>query len=118
MLAQVAIADAACILALPLAIDPHHAGGAALGALAVLACATMLFVILGHLERVGLRRRMHQLSKDREFALELRTSLAILFTLAALATRRHVRSCWPGSPSDSRSRPSVNHDGWPTSSLR
>jgi Kef-type K+ transport system membrane component KefB len=33
---------------------------------------------------------MHHLSKDREFALELRISLAILFTLAALATRMHV----------------------------
>jgi Kef-type K+ transport system membrane component KefB len=90
MLAQVAVADAACIVALPLAIDPNHAGRAALGALAVLACAAVLFVILRHLERVGLRRRMHHLSKDREFALELRISLAILFALAALATRMHV----------------------------
>ena len=90
MLPQVAVADAACIVALPLAIDPNHAGRAALGALAVLACAAVLFVILRHLERVGLRRRMHHLSKDREFALELRISLAILFALAALATRMHV----------------------------
>jgi Kef-type K+ transport system membrane component KefB len=90
MLPQVAVADAACIVALPLAIDPNHAGRAALGALAVLACAAVLFVTLRHLERVGLRRRMHHLSKDREFALELRISLAILFTLAALATRMHV----------------------------
>ena len=90
LLPQVAIADAACIVALPLAIDPNHAGRAALGALAVLACAAVLFVILRHLERAGLRRRMHHLSKDREFALELRISLAILFALAALATRTHV----------------------------
>ena len=90
MLPQVAIADTACIVALPLAIDPNHAGRAALGALAVLACAAVLFVILRHLERVGLRRRIHHLSKDREFALELRISLAILFALAALATRTHV----------------------------
>jgi Kef-type K+ transport system membrane component KefB len=90
MLPQVAVADAACIVALPLAIDPNHAGRAALGALAVLACAAVLFVILRHLERAGLRRRMHHLSKDREFALELRIGLAILFTLAALATRMHV----------------------------
>ena len=40
MLAQVAVADAACIVALPLAIDPNHAGRAALGALAVLACCS------------------------------------------------------------------------------
>src|SRR4029453_2579408 len=56
----------------------------------VLACAAVLFVILRHLERVGLRRRMHHLSKDRESALELRISLAILFALAALAMRMHV----------------------------
>jgi Kef-type K+ transport system membrane component KefB len=78
------------LMALPLAIDPNHAGRAALGALAVLACAAVLFVILRHRERVGLRRRMHHLSKDRAFALELRISLAILFALAALATRMHV----------------------------
>jgi Kef-type K+ transport system membrane component KefB len=73
-----------------MAIDPKHAGRATLGALAVLACAAVLFVIMRHLERAGIRRRMHHVSKDREFALELRISLAILFALAALATRTHV----------------------------
>jgi Kef-type K+ transport system membrane component KefB len=90
MLPQVAIADTACIVALPLAIDPGHAGRAALGALAVLASAVALFVILRQLERAGIRRRVHHVSQDREFALELRISLAILFALAALATRTHV----------------------------
>jgi Kef-type K+ transport system membrane component KefB len=90
MLPQVAIADTACIVALPLAIDPEHAGRAALGALAVLACAAVLFVALRRLERSGLRRRMHDVSEDREFALELRINLMILFALAALAARTHV----------------------------
>ena len=90
LLPQVAIADTACIVALPLAIDPKHAGRAALGALAVLAAAALLFVILRHLERAGIRQRAHDVSHDREFALELRISLAILFALAALATRTHV----------------------------
>jgi Kef-type K+ transport system membrane component KefB len=90
MLPQVAIADTACIVALPLAIDPQHAGRAALGALAVLAVAAVLFVILRRLERAGIRRRVHVVSQDRGFALELRISLAILFALAALATRAHV----------------------------
>ena len=75
-------------------------------------------MILRHLERVGLRRRMHHLSKDREFALELRISLAILFALAALAMRMHVSIMLAGFSFDSRSRASVNHDGWPTSSSR
>jgi Kef-type K+ transport system membrane component KefB len=90
MLPQVAIADTVCIVALPLAIDPKHAGRAALGSLAVLACATVLFVVLGYLERSGLRKRVHNVSEDRKFALELRINLMILFALAALAVRTHV----------------------------
>jgi Kef-type K+ transport system membrane component KefB len=90
VLVQVAIADAACIVALPLAIDPRHAGRAALGALAVVAAATALFAILLYLERSGIRKRAHRVSQDRKFALELRTNLVILFMLAALAMRTHV----------------------------
>jgi Kef-type K+ transport system membrane component KefB len=90
MLPQVAIADAVCIVALPLAIDPKHAGRAALGTLAVLACAAVLFVALGNLERGGQRKRVHDVSEDRKFALELRINLMILFALAALAVRTHV----------------------------
>ena len=90
MLPQVAIADAACIVALPLAIDPNHAVRAAVGALAVATCAGVLFVVLRYLERNGIRVRAHQLSERRQFALELRVQLAILFALAALATKTHV----------------------------
>jgi len=90
LLPQVAIADAACIVALPLAIDPPHAGRAALGALAVILSGLAVFAILLLLERKGFRRRFHLLSEERHFALELRTSLMILFSLAAVATRSHV----------------------------
>jgi Kef-type K+ transport system membrane component KefB len=90
LLPQVAIADAVCIVALPLAVDPAHAARAALGALAVIAAAAVLFVILRYLERSGLRRRMHKVSEKRKFALELRVNLVILFGLAALATVTHV----------------------------
>jgi Kef-type K+ transport system membrane component KefB len=90
LLPQVAIADAACIVALPLAIDPHHAARAALGAGAVIGGALVLFVVLSWLERTGYRRRLHRLSEDRSFALELRVNLLILFALAALAVRTHV----------------------------
>ena len=85
LLPQVAIADAACIVALPLAIDPGRAGRSALGALAVIACSGVLFAALREVERRGWRRRMHRLSERRDFALELRLSLALLFRLAALA---------------------------------
>jgi Kef-type K+ transport system membrane component KefB len=90
LLPQVAIADAACIVALPLAIDPSRAGRSALGAVAVIACSGVAFLGLRHVERSGLRRRAHDVSERRGFALELRVSLAVLFGLAAVATRTHV----------------------------
>ena len=89
-LPQVAVADTACIVALPLVIDPDHAARAALGALAVVGCAVVLFFVLRWLERGGYRRRLHHVSEERQFALELRISLVILFALAALAVRTHV----------------------------
>lgn len=90
LLPQVAIADAVCIVALPLAIDPGHAGRAALGALAVILTGVVIFAILFLLERKGLRHRLHRVSEQRHFALELRISLMILFSLAAVASRSHV----------------------------
>jgi Kef-type K+ transport system membrane component KefB len=90
MLPQVAIADVACIVALPLVIDPEHAGRAAIGAGAVLASAALLFVVLRYLETSGIRKRAHHVSEERKFALELRVNLVILFALAALAVSAHV----------------------------
>jgi Kef-type K+ transport system membrane component KefB len=90
LLPQVAIADTVCIVAVPLAVDPTHAGRAALGALAVIACAAAGFLLLSRLDHSGLRRRLHKLSEERKFALELRFSLAALCGLAALATQTHV----------------------------
>ena len=90
LLPQVAIADTACIAAVPLVVDPGHAGRAALGVIAVIACTALLFVVLRWLERSGVRRRVHRVSEDREFALELRINLVILFALSALAVATHV----------------------------
>jgi Kef-type K+ transport system membrane component KefB len=88
--AQVAIADVAAIVALPLAIDPANAGPKALGALAVAACAVLLWAVLRHFERDGSRQRLHDVSEERKFALELRIQLSILFALAGLAVAAHV----------------------------
>jgi len=88
--AQVALADTACIVGLPLVIDIADAGRAMLGALAVAAAAAVLFFALRQLERSGLRRRAHEVSENRKFALELRVSLILLFALAALAADTHV----------------------------
>ncbi len=87
---QIAIADAACIVLLPLVIDIRRAPTAALGALAIAGCAVVFFVLLYALERRGWRERMHAYSKKRRFALELRTNLLVLFALGALATSTHV----------------------------
>ena len=88
--AQIAIADAASIVLLPLVIDPGRAPRAALGALAIVAGALVLFVVLRYFERRGLRKRLHHYSRDRGEALELRINLIILFGLAALAVATHV----------------------------
>jgi len=90
LLPQVAIADAACIVALPLAIDPGHAGRAALGALAVILAGAAIYGVLVYLERGGYRHRLHHVSEERHFALELRISLMILFSLSAIASRSYV----------------------------
>jgi Kef-type K+ transport system membrane component KefB len=87
---QVAIADAACIVALPLVVQPSKAGRAVLGVLAVCACAAVIFVVLRYFERTGLRVRLHHVSERRAFAMELRIQLVILFALAALAVWAHV----------------------------
>ncbi len=88
--AQVAIADTVCVVALPLVIDPSTAGRAALGALAVGAAAVVAYLVMRVAEERGWRRRVHRVSEERRFAVELRVSLVGLFLLAAVATRMHV----------------------------
>ncbi|OBG71435.1 sodium:proton antiporter [Mycobacterium sp. E1214] len=83
--AQIAIANAACIVLLPLVIDSRHAATAALGGLAITACAAVLFVLLRAADRKGWRQRLHHYSRANELALELRSNLLVLFGLATLA---------------------------------
>ena len=82
---HVAIADTVCIVALPLAEDPAHAGRAALGALAVIAAGAVWFGVTRRLRARGVIARVHTLSKSRHFGLELRIALIALFGLAGLA---------------------------------
>lgn len=90
MLPQLAVADAACIVALPLAVEPSRAGRAALGALVLVAVAVVAFALLRWMTADGRQRRVHQLSEDKHLAIELRITLVLLFTLAAVAVRMHV----------------------------
>ncbi|WEO79386.1 cation:proton antiporter [Cryobacterium sp. SO2] len=84
-LAQVAIADTACIVALPLVLRPKDAPGAMLGAVVIIGCAGVIYLGLLILDRRGLWQRFRRLSHDRYLALELRISLIVLFSLAAVA---------------------------------
>ncbi|MGD9958582.1 cation:proton antiporter [Nocardioides sp.] len=90
LLPQVAIADAACIVALPLVLEPANAWRAAGGTAAVIAATLLVFWLLRHFERNGARAKVHDLSEERDFALELRVQLALLFGLGALAVWLHT----------------------------
>ncbi|MGW5075190.1 cation:proton antiporter [Rhodococcus sp. NPDC004095] len=89
-IAQVAIADTACIVALPLVIDPGRAPRAAVGAVVVAVGAAAVFLCFRWLVRTGLQEHIHRESEQRRFALELRVNLVLLFGLSALAVSMHV----------------------------
>lgn len=89
-IAQVAVADTACIIALPLAIDPVHAPRAALGALLIALVAVVLAVGLRWADKKDHWDRLRESSKEHQLALELRISLVVLFGLAAVASLMHV----------------------------
>lgn len=85
--AQVAVADIAGIVAVPLVLRPHHALHALLGALAVAACAAALLLVPLALRRATWVGRLRRTSKRRGWALDLRLSLLVLFGLCWLATK-------------------------------
>lgn len=89
-IAQVAIADTACIVALPLAMDPERAPVAALGALGIAAVALLLALGLRWGARGDRWKRLRETSKTHELAIELRVSLILVCALGALATVSHV----------------------------
>ena len=86
LVTQVAVADIACIVALPFALAPRGAGRAVLGVVTVLLVGALAIGALALLEHSGVRRRVHRISERRKLAVELRTSLLALFGLAAVAT--------------------------------
>jgi Kef-type K+ transport system membrane component KefB len=88
--AQIAIANTACIVLLPLVIDFSQASTAALGGLAVTGCAVVVYVVMRAGDRSGWRQRMHDYSHKQQLALELRTNLLVLFGLSALAVSTDV----------------------------
>ncbi len=87
---QVAVADTAAIVALPLVEDPSRAGRAALGAVVVIACGAVILGLMTLLRRTGRLLPLQRESKRRHFGLELRWNLILLFALAGLAQWLHV----------------------------
>jgi Kef-type K+ transport system membrane component KefB len=83
VIGQVTIADVVTILAIPL---PHRAGHAALGGALVAAGAVAVYALAHRLYRTGWAHRVRKRSKQRRWALDLRLSLLVLFTLSWLAT--------------------------------
>jgi len=86
LVTQVAVADIACIVALPFALAPSGAGRALLGVVTVLRVGALAIGVLAVLEHSGVRRRVHRISERHKLAVELRTSPLVLFGLAAVAT--------------------------------
>ena len=89
-LAQVAVADTACIVALPLVIDPANAPRAALGALLIAVLSVGIAVGLRWADERDHWDRLRDTSKGHHLALELRISLVVLFGLGAVAALMHV----------------------------
>ena len=87
VMAQVAVADVAAIVALPLVMQPSKAGRAALGGLAVAAAALAIFAVAYVVRRHPAVHRLQKASKKHIWALDLRLSLLALFVLAWLAVR-------------------------------
>jgi Kef-type K+ transport system membrane component KefB len=87
VMAQVALADIAAIVALPLVLQPSRALRAALGGVLVAACVLLLFGLTRLLNHRPSVRQVRRWSKKRGWALDLRLSLLILFGLAWVAQR-------------------------------
>ncbi|MGZ4258565.1 MAG: cation:proton antiporter domain-containing protein [Gaiellaceae bacterium] len=87
VMAQVAIADVAAIVALPLVLQPGRAVRATLGGLLVAAGVLVIFVLVRAIRALEWTHRLRRLSKERAWALDLRLSLLALFALAWIATK-------------------------------
>lgn len=96
LLAQVTLADTVAFLMLPFVTEKTGHVRAALGLVAILAVAFILYLILREVNSRGWIGRMHEASKRNQLALELRISLSLVLLLAALALRLHASTMVAG----------------------
>lgn len=87
VMSQVALADVAAIVALPLMLQPSQAGRAAVGGLTVAAVGVVAFVVARAASGHEIVHRVRHASKQRRWALDLRLALLLLFGLAWVAQR-------------------------------
>ena len=85
--AQVAVADVAGIVAVPLVLRPGRAWHAALGTVLIAVCAVAILLALRQLRTRSWIRALRRRSKQRAWALDLRLSLLVLFALCWIAVR-------------------------------
>ncbi len=85
VIGQVTIADVITVLAIPLVLQPDRVANAARGGALVAAGAGAVYAVAHRLYREGWTHRLRRRSKQRRWALDLRLSLLVLFTLAWLA---------------------------------
>ncbi len=90
LMPQIAIADAGCIVAVPLVIDSKNGLHALFGVFIMIIVTAALFVFIWQSEKRGWQEKLHARSKERSFALELRISLLLLLLLASLAQMTKV----------------------------
>ena len=85
VMAQVAIADIAAIVLLPIVLEPDRAFRAAAGCVLVALCVFGLYGVVHLVRHRPWIRQVRRLSKSRGWALDLRLSLLILFGLVWVA---------------------------------
>ncbi len=87
VIGQVTIADIVTILAIPLVLRPDRVVNAAAGGALVALGAAAVYAGSRRLYPAGWVRRLRKRSKRRRWALDLRLSLLVLFTLSWLAEK-------------------------------
>jgi Kef-type K+ transport system membrane component KefB len=85
VIGQVTIADVVTILAIPLVLRPDRVANVALGGALVAAAAAAVYVLAHRIYPRGWVHRLRRQPKQRRWALDLRLSLLVLFTLSWIA---------------------------------
>ncbi|MEI6649077.1 MAG: cation:proton antiporter [Actinomycetes bacterium] len=85
LLAQVAVADLLCIIALPLALGGHKASRLIEGSVLITGAGILVYFYYFIAHKTGFADRIHAYSKQHRLGIELRISLIFLLSLAALA---------------------------------